>query len=98
MLYPIKKPLIKHPFLDIINFLPQTVLMERRFHISKPGETTQFTITEVEKYSICVTYGRLTNNFDKITLFKNEGKYKTKKDFLHALKCFSEKDLWNNAT
>ncbi|MBT4124531.1 MAG: hypothetical protein HN981_04435 [Candidatus Pacebacteria bacterium] len=54
--------------------------------------------SEVEKYSICVTYGRLTNNFDKITLFKNEGKYKTKKDFLHALKCFSEKDLWNNAT
>ena len=52
MLYPIKKPLIKHPFLDINNFLPQTVLMERRFHISKPGETTQFNITEIEKYSI----------------------------------------------
>ena len=52
MLYPIKKPLIKHPLLDIDNFLPQTILMERRFHISKPGETTQFTITEVEKYSI----------------------------------------------
>lgn len=52
MLYPIKKPLIKHPILDIDNFLPQTIFMDRRFHISKPGETTQFTITEVEKYSI----------------------------------------------
>ncbi len=52
MLYPIKKPLIKHPLLEIDNFLPQTIFMDRRFHISKPGETTQFTITEVEKYSI----------------------------------------------
>ena len=66
MLYPIKKPLIKHPFLDIINFLPQTVLMERRFHISKPGETTQFTITEVEKYSIGDDESRYTKPWDII--------------------------------
>lgn len=49
MLYPIKKPLVLHPLLDIKDFLPQTIFMERRFHISKPGETTQFKIEEISK-------------------------------------------------
>ena len=47
--FPIKFPLVKHPFLNIRNFLPQTIFMERRFHISKPGETTQFKITEEDR-------------------------------------------------
>lgn len=49
LLYPIKQPLIHHPFLDMMNFLPQTLFMERRFHISKPGETTQFKIEEISR-------------------------------------------------
>ena len=44
--YPIKRPIQYHPYLNINNFFPQTVYMDRRFHISPPGETTQYVITE----------------------------------------------------
>lgn len=50
-LFPIKFPLPKHPFLDIFDFLPQTIFQDRRFHISKPGETTQFKIDENVEYA-----------------------------------------------
>lgn len=46
LIYPIKKPIRYHPFLLNKNFLAQTSYMDRRFHISPPGETTQYTITE----------------------------------------------------
>jgi hypothetical protein len=45
--YPIRKPLNFHPFIDDVdNFLPQTIYMDRRFHISPPGESTQYIISE----------------------------------------------------
>jgi len=50
IVYPIKRP-IKHLFGDKYNncddgFLPYSVYMDRRFHISPPGETTQYIITD----------------------------------------------------
>ena len=48
LVYPIKQPIPEHPFIDgLNNFLPLAIYMDRRFHISPPGETTQYTITEV---------------------------------------------------
>ena len=46
LLYPIKQPINLHPFLpEGDGFLPLAIYMDRRFHISPPGETTQYTIT-----------------------------------------------------
>ena len=55
IIYPIKQPIYTklHPILkDTLedgHFLPWSVYMERRFHISPPGETTQYTITDIYK-------------------------------------------------
>jgi len=50
LLYPIKAPLYQHPIIKIDGFnnkiLPDTIFMDRRFHISPPGETTQYVVTE----------------------------------------------------
>jgi len=46
LVYPIKAPLYKHPILNINIILPDTIYMDRRFHISPPGETTQYIVTE----------------------------------------------------
>jgi HrpA-like RNA helicase len=43
-LYPIKQNFI-HPILDI-DFDPNPLYMDRRYHISPPGETTQYIIEE----------------------------------------------------
>lgn len=49
IIYPIKQPII-NPFVlsdsNVNVFLPQTLYMDRRFHISPPGETTQYKIEE----------------------------------------------------
>jgi len=45
LMEPIKMPM-KHPFLNIESFLPQPIFMDRRYHISPPGETTQYKIEE----------------------------------------------------
>ena len=51
LVYPIKAPLYKHPIFNNVKelenkMLPDTIYMDRRFHISPPGETTQYTIIE----------------------------------------------------
>ena len=47
LLYPIKVQ-IQHPLLEHINnFLPYAYLMDRRYHISPPGETTQYKVNEI---------------------------------------------------
>ena len=55
IIYPIKQPIYTkvHPILKDTHkgthFLPWSVYMDRRFHISPPGETTQYTITDIYK-------------------------------------------------
>jgi hypothetical protein len=47
LLYPIKIQ-IQHPLLEHRNnFLPYAYLMDRRYHISPPGETTQYRVNEI---------------------------------------------------
>ena len=46
LLYPLKNPMT-HPFLNYDNFLPLSEYMDRRYHISPPGETTQYRVDEV---------------------------------------------------
>jgi hypothetical protein len=44
--YPLKCP-FRHPILRTINnFFPRTEYMDRRYHISPPGATTQYTVDE----------------------------------------------------
>jgi hypothetical protein len=44
--YPLKCP-FRHPILTTIdNFFPRTEYMDRRYHISPPGATTQYTVDE----------------------------------------------------
>jgi len=45
LLFPIKNPIL-HPFLKINNFLPLPKYMDRRYHISPPGATTQYRVDE----------------------------------------------------
>ncbi len=45
LLFPIKYP-ITHPFLKLKNFLPLPKFMDRRYHISPPGATTQYRVDE----------------------------------------------------
>ena len=50
LIYPIKAPLYQHPILpDLLidnTCVPDTIYMDRRFHISPPGETTQYIVSE----------------------------------------------------
>jgi hypothetical protein len=43
------------------------------------------------KVYLKVIYGKFIDNFGKKTLFMNEGDYTNKKDFMLALKAFTEK-------
>lgn len=48
LMYPIKSELIIHPIIpNIINFMPNPIFMDRRYHISPPGETTQYRVNEI---------------------------------------------------
>lgn len=53
--YPIKSP-IKHPLLENNNFLAEPIYMDRRYHISPPGETTQYRVDEVYDNAIQLVY------------------------------------------
>ncbi len=46
LLFPIKHT-IDNSFLGITNFLPEPMFMDRRYHISPPGQTTQFKVEEI---------------------------------------------------
>ncbi len=45
LLYPLKQSLV-HPFFGTPDFLPIPEYMDRRYHISPPGETTQYRVDE----------------------------------------------------
>jgi len=45
LLFPIKHPIL-HPFFKSTNFLPLPKYMDRRYHISPPGATTQYRVDE----------------------------------------------------
>ena len=45
LLFPLKYP-IAHPFLGSTDFLPLPKFMDRRYHISPPGATTQYQVDE----------------------------------------------------
>jgi len=53
LLYPIKAPMYQHPIPTLNfkefenNFIIDSIYMDRRYHISPPGETTQFKVTEI---------------------------------------------------
>ena len=47
--------------------------------------------SEIEKYSLKVSYGLIIDNNNKKVLAKNEGEYNNKENLLLALKCFCEK-------
>ena len=46
-----------------------------------------------EKFKLKVLYGKYKDTFGKMSIFTNEGEYKTKKDLKNAFKCFTEKRL-----
>ena len=46
LLFPIKTPLTLNP-IGLNDFLPQPMYMDRRYHISPPGETTQYRVEEI---------------------------------------------------
>jgi uncharacterized protein (DUF1330 family) len=61
LIYPIKSPSYCHPILKNIipdkdYCLPETIYMDRRFHISPPGETTQYTVTEYYTENLLVEH------------------------------------------
>ena len=72
--YPIKAPLYCHPILkNITNFIPDTIYMDRRFHISPPGETTQYIVTEYYTENLPI---KQLNDKEASIITQNEG-YKT---------------------
>jgi len=73
--YPIKAPSYCHPILkDVIPdrdyCLPETIYMDRRFHISPPGETTQYIVTEYYTENLPVDH---LSDKDAAELTQNEG-------------------------
>ena len=46
LMYPIKNIIIQHPILNK-DFIINPQLMDRRYHISPPGETTQYRVNEI---------------------------------------------------
>ena len=60
LIYPIKA-IVNHPLIDEL-FLCDSVYLDRRFHISPPGQTTQYTINEIYlKKSITVDTTKIVN-------------------------------------
>ena len=49
LVYPIKKPILYHPVIGINteNFMINSYLLDRRFNISAPGQTTLYKVTDV---------------------------------------------------
>ena len=77
LVYPIKAPMYKHPILtnlfNINTCVPDTIYMDRRFHISPPGETTQYIVSEI--YNNNVQINGLTDK--EISELTQEESYKT---------------------
>ena len=48
---------------------------------------------DVKKYWLRVIYGKALDNFGKMETFDNEGEWETRKEFLQALRAFTEADL-----
>ena len=49
--FPLKEPLKFNPILaNNKSIFPQTIFMDRRFHISPPGESTQYKISEKYRF------------------------------------------------
>ena len=47
LMYPIKTEFIKHPLIpEINNFKPNPIFMDRRYHISPPGETSRYQVRD----------------------------------------------------
>ena len=59
LIYPIKAALYQHPILsDLLidnTCVPDTIYMDRRFHISPPGETTQYIVSEVYTENLSIS-------------------------------------------
>ena len=76
LIYPIKAPLYQHPILsDLLidnTCVPDTIYMDRRFHISPPGETTQYIVSEY------YTENLLTENLsdEEVSILTQEESYK----------------------
>ena len=76
LIYPIKAPMYKHPILPNLlkdnTCMPDTIYMDRRFHISPPGETTQYVVSEF------YTENLQTNNLteEQISKLAQEESYK----------------------
>jgi len=55
LVYPIKAPLYQHPILQIKDIIPESIFMDRRYHISPPGETTQYKVAEYYSEELALT-------------------------------------------
>ena len=75
LVYPIKQPLILHPILDIENFLIESIYLDRRIHISPPGQTTQYRIDEYYNEEIEQRIQQL--DYKKRSQIAQEESYKT---------------------
>ena len=77
LVYPIKAPMYEHPILtdlfDSNTCVPDTIYMDRRFHISPPGKTTQYIVSEI--YNNNVQINGLTDK--EISELTQEESYKT---------------------
>jgi HrpA-like RNA helicase len=82
LMYPIKNCFPHHPIIKDINYyLPDPLFMDRRYHISPPGETTQYTVSEIyldnEPYltkSDKLNYSTPLNNEPSVADITNENK------------------------
>jgi hypothetical protein len=76
LIYPIKAPLYQHPILsDLLmdnTCVPDTIYMDRRFHISPPGETTQYIVSEY--YTENLSIEKLTD--EEASILTQEESYK----------------------
>lgn len=57
IMYPIKRPLLKHPILEEESFLIDAIYTDRRMNISPPGKSTQYNVTEFYDELIEKEYG-----------------------------------------
>ena len=77
LIYPIKAPMYQHPILsDLLmtnTCVPDTIYMDRRFHISPPGETTQYMVSEVYTENLSISH--LSD--DEAYILTQEESYKT---------------------
>lgn len=71
LVYPLKRPLIKNKFTNEYNFIPELNYLDRRFHISPPGQTTQYIITENFKFAIDDTNPNISDQDYSIIIQKN---------------------------